>query len=310
MGNKCDAPTRACASILKDTRKVNKGRVVGEGGDLIVPVGGKTRVCIVAFDYKGYGCEKYKISDLTSCEDGVRFAQLSKASGAEVKEFYDRSDIPSSGGFPKKSKILEEWRRVGAITCPNDVFVFFFAGHGTLEPATDPDDDNDEPEDEAMCFVEPDGRPNFWRDNDVARMLYKDFHPDAHIIFITDCCHSGTVCDLSRKILTGRPIVHLAAVRDDQSAQDLGDGGAFTCSLIETVEHLVRHDDRHDGHFSVPEVFNACYDRYNYRFDDQDFSFETTAHFDPDTFRWPLVPPRDWSLNLPLDTVRRFGGFC
>jgi len=163
------------------------------------------------------------------------------------------------------------------------------------------DDDNKEAFDEVLCFAEPDGRLNLWKDNDIAYMIYRDFNPDAHLLFITDCCQSGSVCDLSRKILTGRPILHLAAAKDDQYAQDLGDGGAFTSAIIETVEHLIREEAEEHDH-SVGDVFNLCQDLYGRRFRDQDFSFEKTHSFDPDTFRWPLIPPAGWSINLPLDS--------
>jgi len=298
----------ACSQmVLKDSTRSKNSKVGGQGGDVVIPMGGKVRVCIAAFNYKGYGCEKYKIPPLSSCEDGVRFAQLARDSGAEVTEFYDRKDSPGKG-FPTKKAVLAEWARIGGLMHCNDVFIFFYAGHGALEKSNDLEDQPEgKKKDDALCFVDPDGKPNFWRDHDIAQTIYKDFHPDAHLLFVTDCCHSGTVCDLSRKILTGRPIVHLAAVKDEQVAQDLGDGGAFTCSIVETIEHLVRKDGPGEREFSVVHFFNTCHDRYGYRFANQDFCFERTAHFDPDTFKWPLVPPAGWSMNDPLDSGPRGG---
>mmetsp|Transcript_130131 Transcript_130131/g.417577 ORF Transcript_130131/g.417577 Transcript_130131/m.417577 type:complete len:318 (+) Transcript_130131:116-1069(+) len=308
----CHTPTRACqcAEVFKERTQVKNTKVQGEGGEVVVLQGCKVWVCIVSFDYKGYGCEKHKIPPLSSCSDGERFATLARDSGAEVSSFYDRADLRSNG-FPQKATILKEWSRIGNAMGPNDVFVFFYSGHGALEKTTDEQrregKDGGKTQDDALCFVEPNGKPNYWRDHDIAQSIYKDFHPDAHLLFVTDCCHSGTVCDLSRRILVGRPIVHLSAVRDDQEAQDLGDGGAFTCSIVETVEHLLREDGDKERDFSVVHLFNSCHDRYNYRFANQDFCFEKTAHFDPDTFRWPLVPPHGWSVNDPLDSGPRLG---
>lgn len=296
-----------CAQVDGDEKSQ---KVQGQGGALKI-LGGKVRVCVVAYDYKGYGAWKHSIPTLTCSRDGRRFATLAKDSGAEVREFYDSKELKKKSlGFPTKEKIMEEWRRVGSEMTDDDVFVFFFAGHGLRRKS----EGGDEAKDDVMLFMTPDGDPVGLVDDEVAKVLSEAFSPQAHILCITDCCHCGTVCDLSRKELTGRPIIHFAAVRDSQSAQDLGDGGAFTCALLETIESLATQspaggardsaagkEEEEGRDLSVTSVFNKCYDTYSSRFSRQDFTFEQCADYDPDTFRWPLMPPAGWVVHDPLD---------
>jgi len=292
-----------------EPQKTKNTRHVGWGGDL-KEAKGKVRVCVVAFDYKGYGAD-HQIPPLTATADGRRFADMAKVCGAEVKEYYDTPESRVSVAFPEKDVILEEWRRIGAEMTSDDVFVFFFAGHGLQKSSDGPN--ADEARDDVMLFMKPDGTPVGLVDDTVAETLAEAFLPEHHILFVTDCCHCGTICDLSSKKLNGRPIVHLAAVKDSQSAQDLGDGGAFTCALLETLEAQVAVGNEQDGltrDMSVPDVFNNTFDKFSGQFKNQDFTFETTKQYDADTFRWPLVPPAGWTVSDPLDNKKPCFGLC
>merc|ERR1711920_557923 len=136
------------------------------------------------------------------------------------------------------------------------------------------------------------GAPISLRDDEVASVLAGSFSPSAHILFVTDCCHSDAACGLSHQSLRGRPIVHMSAVKGSQEPQESGGGGVFTGALVETIEAMMNNSPVvHD--FSVVHVFNRCFEKACFK--KQDFSFEKTVGFDPDTFRWPLVPPAGWS---------------
>lgn len=274
-------------------------------------LGGKVHVCIAAYDYTSAGAWQHHIPSLTCSADGRRFAKLARDSGAQVKEFYDsRKMRRKSAGFPTKETIVKEWCRIGAEMDDDDVFVFFFAGHGfqtATQTASDVKEGRDETRDDVMLFTDTEGKPVCFQDDEVARILADHFAPSAHILFVTDCCHCGTICDLSRKNLKGRPIVHMAAVKDSQSAKDLGDGGAFTCALVETIEQLSSKKSvaaMTSRDISVTDVYNKCFELYSSRFQNQDFTFETTTGFDTDTFRWPLLPPVGWAVKSPLDDLK------
>jgi len=72
-----------------------------------------------------------------------------------------------------------------------DVGVFTYSGHGTWLPDTN----GDEPDgkDEAMCPYDmgEDGR-NLIVDDELCVVLSK-LHADASLVFVADCCHSGTL---------------------------------------------------------------------------------------------------------------------
>eukprot|EP00929_Paragymnodinium_shiwhaense_P003202 TRINITY_DN103632_c0_g1_i1.p1 TRINITY_DN103632_c0_g1~~TRINITY_DN103632_c0_g1_i1.p1 ORF type:complete len:320 (+),score=83.29 TRINITY_DN103632_c0_g1_i1:49-1008(+) len=283
--------------------KYKNCEVVGNGGEMVM-LNGRVVCVVAAFNYEGYGAlEKSGCTKLTSVMDGIRFGDLARSSGAQVEEYYDCAPAGSRClGFPLKDRILQRIEDHAHALGPRDVFIFFYAGHGTQ--TADADGDEDDGLDEDLCFVKPDGSSDFLKDDEVA-MLLQNFNPETHILFVTDCCHGGTICDLAREELSGRPIVHLSAVKDSQEADDIGNGGAFTCSLLETVEELVR---QREEDVSVVEVFNACYGKYNGRQSDQDFKFERTGDFDPDCFRWPLMPPYGWEVSTSLDrTISALG---
>eukprot|EP00441_Pelagodinium_beii_P036896 CAMPEP_0197634600 /NCGR_PEP_ID=MMETSP1338-20131121/10646_1 /TAXON_ID=43686 ORGANISM="Pelagodinium beii, Strain RCC1491" /NCGR_SAMPLE_ID=MMETSP1338 /ASSEMBLY_ACC=CAM_ASM_000754 /LENGTH=308 /DNA_ID=CAMNT_0043206491 /DNA_START=27 /DNA_END=950 /DNA_ORIENTATION=+ len=279
------------------TKKFKNSPARGDGGSL-VKAKGQTVCLVVCFDYAGYpALEKSGCTELTSSTDGMRFASLAKASGAKVSAYCDQSDFPGNQGFPSKETIKGELSRLGKELGPDDCFVFFFAGHG--DRSKDKEGDEQDGFDEELCFVEPDGSYNPMRDDDISRILQNDFKAGTRILFITDCCHCGTVCDLGRGEFQARPIVHMGAVTDAQLAKDTGSGGAFTSSLVATIESTLQQSKTV---FSVAFVYNECFSAHSGKFKDQDFQLEVTPGCDPDTFQWPLVPPAGWSVKTALNT--------
>jgi len=351
--------------IAEDPTKVKNLQIAGRGGVLQLASDCKVRVCVVAYDYHGYKADAQTVPRLSCVRDGVRFAKMAKDSGAEVSEFYDRPALNKAGekklsaGFPTKQVVLDEWRRIGKETSENDIFVFYFAGHGICRPR-----EIEEGEEEMMIFMEPDGTPSHLTDNDVASVLQESFRKDAHILFITDCFHNSTLTDISRPALAGRPIVQLAAVKDQRHIAAVPKSirqpfketpSAFTKALLETVEALaempLEGDQGVSQDFSVVEVYNKILERYGRATvnqestptspeaaptsptsnasptspgaaptspeaapkspasspvspksssDKQDFYFARTSKYDPDSFRWPIMPPPGWQLNDPL----------
>jgi len=271
----------------------NSTQIRGLGGEL-QPVG-KTIVLVTAFDYEGYGAEEKSGCGQLSCTpDGMRFADLARQSGAEVHAFYDKS-CGQCEGFPNRDDIVAKMRAIGAQLGPGDAFVFFYAGHGTqggAGGAEEADGMNEE-----MCFVDPTGEYTPITDDEIAELLM-EFNPETHVLFVTDCCQSATVCDLQQEEFSDRPYCHLAAVKDSQYAADLGDGGAFTSSLLESIEQLVGEGKTE---FSIVEVYNTCFGQFSDRFENQDFQFERTPQMDPDAFPWPLVPPAGYTVDTQLD---------
>jgi len=292
MGTACSSSNSSRVA----TKKFRNRTVQGDGGS-IARTSGRTVCLVVCFDYSGYPAQERSGCGALSCSpDGMRFASLARAAGASVTAYCDQAEFPGNRGFPRKDVIVAELSRIGRELGPDDTFVFFFAGHG--DRSKDKNGDEQDGFDEELCFVEPDGSYNAMKDDDISNILLNDFKEATRILIITDCCHSGTVCDLGRQEFQARPLVHMAAVTDAQVAQDLGDGGAFTSSLIETLETM---SSQGQTDFSVVQIYNKCFAAYSGKFEQQDFQLEVTPSFDPDTFQWPLVPPAGWTVKTALD---------
>jgi hypothetical protein len=126
--------------------------------------------------------------------------------------------------------------------------VFYFAGHGTQQ--IDLDGDEEDGKDECLCTINTDGTLGENLSDDVIRLTMAPLiRPGLFMIFITDCCHCGTVVDLKYK-LDGKTfkrdnsyedtrgnVVHFGACFDTQTAKEgtVGNGqkhGFFTFSLI------------------------------------------------------------------------------
>jgi len=286
---------------------------------LQLEAGCKVRVCVVAYDYHGYGANAQATPRLGCVRDGVRFARMAHDSGAEVSEYYDRPDLnegdaKKSRGFPTKKVVLDELRRIGSETTVNDAFVFYFAGHGISKPR-----EVEEGQEEMMVFMEPTGRPSYLVEAEVAAVLSEAFPKEAHVLFITDCFHNGNLCDLSWPPLAGRPIVHLAAIKDAKQipAPARGKGkdhvpfkeepSPFTTAILETVQQTTEAGIDCDG-LSVVDIYNKVLENYNPGFEGQEtLVFDRTTSFDPDTFRWPLLPSPGWAINDPLDASKEQG---
>lgn len=303
--------------------KVKNQPISGKGGVFQLPADCKVRVCVVAYDYHGYGADAQVVPRLGCVRDGVRFAKMAKDSGAEVSQFFDRPDMnkgekKQSLGFPTKEAVLEEMRRMGGQTSENDAFVFYFAGHGKRTARK-----VEEGEDVSMVFMEPNGTPSHLVDEEVAAVLTEAFLPSAHVLLITDCFQNGSLCDLSRPALAGRPIVHLAAIKDVKTIPTPARGkgkdhipfkevpSVFTASLLEAVEQMAEPDRAEETQeVGLVPAYNALLERL---IDGEtmemkaDLVCECTTKFDLDTFRWPLTPPPGWVATDPLDASKQQG---
>lgn len=239
--------------------------------------------------------------ELSSCTDGARFANLATACGAEVVQFYDK-DAPGSTGWPSRDNVVKYLQSYGQQLGEDDTFVFFYGGHGMGSLTADEDGDEADGQDEELCLVNPDGSYCPLKDDDIAQILLDYFDPGTKVLFVTDCCQSGTVCDLSKPEFADREIAHMAGVKDNQYASDWGDGGGFTICLMEALEDFVAEGR---DEFSIVDVHNVAYEKFSSAYPDEaeeiQFCFEQPLDLDPDTFVWPLVPPAGWTITTMLD---------
>lgn len=90
-----------------------------------------------------------------------------------------------------KAHILQSMRLLVKQLVPGDVGFITYSGHGTWVP----DKDGDEPDrrDEALCPVDMGDDGHNLIIDDELKVIFSQLPPAAHLVFITDCCHSGSI---------------------------------------------------------------------------------------------------------------------
>ncbi len=92
-------------------------------------------------------------------------------------------------GAATKAAIVDGLRWLAEPDAASSTCMFFFSGHGTFVA----DQNGDEPDGRDECICPFDYETVGPMNDDALRDLYASFSPDAHLLLIMDCCHSGTV---------------------------------------------------------------------------------------------------------------------
>jgi hypothetical protein len=295
-----------CAKKTWD--ETSRGEMMPQDPNLI-----KVIVCTLDYaeDYAdGSGC-----SPLTCSMDGARFLDLCEKGGVPAENIFHMMDSPENAGtnmWPNKRNLsaamtaaASDLKKMG----PDAMFVFFFAGHGYHQAEGLCGGDEEDGQDEFLCLMKdtgyaPGSELDPMLDDDMKSIIYSKFPRTNKILFVTDCCHSGTVCDLDDPVLGGHQIVHYAAVQDNQEAQDVG-GGAFTCSMLEMIEDLVAAGTTE---MSVDELYTNINTKFGPGWEltgAQNFNYNATMQADASTFPWPFFPA-GYSVATAIDTDKRF----
>merc|ERR1719158_775444 len=192
-----------------------------------------------------------------------------------------------------KEKVLDEIKRVGELCDENDVFVFFYSGHGN--PMPDQDCDEEDGKDEAMCLPYSDGRcdeGSWLRDDDFADAVATHVTAGSKVI-ILDCCHSGTLLDFSKDFWKGQKAVSITGCRDAQESAAMGGGtrgGAFSKCLNAAVRSLGDKED-----YSVAKVYNLVLSHgptFIPSGHSQDITIQTAPGTTPADILGPIVVPK------------------
>ena len=234
------------------------------------------RVVIVSINYPKTSCP------LKGCiNDGIAMRDflVRRVGNKPLELIFLRDNVdPSSRLYPTHENIMRalKWAYSSASAAdfeaaprssqnfkagnePGTVVTFYYSGHGSYQK--DRNGDETDGWDETLCPVTPSG--NFDEmivDDELRSVVGPLITPNNYSLFLTDCCHSGTVFDLgysfngNRFIKRGKyvdapsPVIHLGACYDHQTAQEGNvDGvrrGYFTHSLITALKGNARYDIR------------------------------------------------------------------
>lgn len=201
-----------------------------------------------------------------------------------------------------KQNVLQAIADVGAKCGEGDYFVFYYSGHGTN--LQDVSGDEADGQDEAFCFVTPDGQINFnscLSDDDFATAITGAVDADAKVIILTDCCHSGTIADFHNGDWAERKAVSITGCLDGQTSGDIGRGGIFTHSMLMAIAELQREGE---DEYSVGKLYNKTLQKDDEKFNSkQDICLQCSPGHLPNQMAWPLIPQQPYTSPLGLRSI-------
>mmetsp|Transcript_116152 Transcript_116152/g.259636 ORF Transcript_116152/g.259636 Transcript_116152/m.259636 type:complete len:343 (+) Transcript_116152:106-1134(+) len=244
----------------------------------------RINMLVVAMDYKATG------RPLTCTTDARNIEELARQCGVqELVSMYDEQCT--------REAVLNAIQRMCSMCGPDDYFIFFYAGHGTnVQDVSGDEADN---QDEAFVCVDRRGQVSadtLLVDDEFCKTVLESCQPETRILILTDCCHSGTIADLSRPEWEGRQAISIAGCQDFQCADDTGKGGIFTHAMLLAIDKLskVGRDN-----YSVGMLFNGTLHEDELIFNSkQDITIQSVDGFSPDEMAWPLVPPVGYQAPL------------
>jgi len=240
---------------------------------------GAVHMVILALDYKGTS------NPLTCTVDAGNMKKLAQASGVQdIVELYDTQCT--------KNAVMNAVQQVGSRCAPNDMFILNYSGHGTS--VTDTNGDEVDGKDEAYVLCDESGQcipptdNSLMTDDEIADCLMRCVAPDVQILVISDCCHSGTMCDFTNQKWHSRPAISISGCRDSQTSGDTGNGGICTHSILMSVQNM---QDKNKTAYSVHDLFRETLKVDDSQFSSpQDITINSARGFDDKKMFWPLVP--------------------
>mmetsp|Transcript_109242 Transcript_109242/g.216958 ORF Transcript_109242/g.216958 Transcript_109242/m.216958 type:complete len:348 (+) Transcript_109242:122-1165(+) len=246
--------------------------------------GNNVHLIITALDYKNTE------NPLTCTKDGNNIQKLAAACGLQnIEVMYDEECTTEN--------VVAKIQSIGSQCQQDDFFIFYYSGHGTN--MQDQSGDEEDGQDEAFCFVTPDGQISYescMRDDDFSKCICESVPEATQILILTDCCHSGTIADLDGEQWAGRKAISIAGCLDSQTSGDMGRGGIFTHSMLMAIDNLKRSNERE---YSVGALYNATLVEDKRIFNSaQDITIQCTSSVKPDEMQWPMTPVERYQAPL------------
>jgi len=198
---------------------------------------------------------------------------------------------------------------VGKQCADGDFFVFYYTGHG--DRLKDDDGDEDSGFDSAMCLLGPDGstepRYQVWmRDDEFVEAIHGAVDPSVKVLVLCDCCHSGTLLDLSKPEWHDRGYMacSISGCTDKETSAGTGKGGMFSRAITTAVQAL---QERGESGYSVGCLYNQVledYQEHKSAGHTQHIVIHGVGHYS-NGMAWPFQPVHQYVS--PANTTLRFG---
>eukprot|EP00927_Polykrikos_kofoidii_P051256 TRINITY_DN45042_c0_g1_i1.p1 TRINITY_DN45042_c0_g1~~TRINITY_DN45042_c0_g1_i1.p1 ORF type:complete len:481 (-),score=56.08 TRINITY_DN45042_c0_g1_i1:85-1527(-) len=238
-----------------------------------------THLLVIALDYKGTA------NELSCTVDGNNLQALARACGVQdIVALYDQ--------MATKARVEQSLHAISTRCGPEDTVVVCYSGHGTS--VTDYDGDEVDAQDEAYVLYDDNGQAipptenSLMTDDELADILISKLPAGISLIVVSDCCHSGTVCDLHKPAWRGRKAVSISGCRDTQTSGDTGHGGICTHSMLMGIEALQKEGKTN---YSVGELFRKTCTIDDEVFESaQDITCHCSHGVSMHGITWPLIP--------------------
>eukprot|EP00811_Abedinium_folium_P001552 NODE_11420_length_1288_cov_2.972438.p1 GENE.NODE_11420_length_1288_cov_2.972438~~NODE_11420_length_1288_cov_2.972438.p1 ORF type:complete len:402 (-),score=118.58 NODE_11420_length_1288_cov_2.972438:82-1173(-) len=245
---------------------------------------GVRHMLICAIDYKKTP------NPLTCTMDGENMRELAGACGISDLEVMFDEECQSA-------LVAERVRAIGARCKPGDFFIFYYAGHGTN--VEDVSGDEDDGQDEALCFVDAAGQVSLdtvMTDDTFADLMTSSLHDEVRVVILTDCCHSGTIADLGKDEWNDHQAISMTGCLDTQTSGDTGRGGIFTHSMLLAID---KFNQANEQDYSVGALYNATLNEDDSVFDSaQDICIQCSNAVDAGGMAWPFVPLGEYTAPM------------
>lgn len=280
VGGQAAVTAAQAAKLAYDTYQSTNQPVVEDNAFTEDSVVKQVFVLIIALDYKKTA------NPLTCSIDGKNMERLLSQCGIPSENitalYDDQNDCTKEGAI----RAIQE---VGGKCGEGDFFLFYYSGHGTN--LRDVNGDETDGKDEAFCFVDERGQvsqSSCMTDDLFAEIYTASVDASVQSLILTDCCHSGTICDFGHDCWEGRKAISITGCLDSQTSGDIGRGGIFTHSMMQAIGQLsIEGEER----YSVGKLYNVTIEKDESIFrSQQKITMQCAPHFLPSEMAWPLIP--------------------
>jgi len=212
----------------------------------------------------------------------------------------------------KRDAILSSLYRAAELTVANDIFVFYYSGHGGQQP--DMNNDKLDGRDETPVAYDREVI-----DDKIHEALIK-FRRDVRIVMIRDSCNSGTnyrgiktvsvqedyifrpVARTSRDLVEIKAqLIHLGGCRDGFTSAGYYGGGAFTMALCEAWQNGAFDGTFKELHQKICELITASQKPQYSEYGPVSDNFKNQK-----AFAIPTIPPVEGPIEIPIVKITAF----